>query len=78
MTHSVPTPAERVAAALAEAGYPDAQVIDEGDGRIDIVVGYDGRQLIPDRVAWRAMRVARLDDVGCWDCWQRGRPCSHG
>lgn len=74
---------EAVRAALAEAGYPDADVRWDG--------GYQGgdlnrpRMWVPDgmplAVAWRAC-AAVADGIGrplaCWPCWSSATPgCSH-
>lgn len=72
---------ERIKAALAEDGYPDAEVWWDGDGpRCDL------GETLPEAVWWRALAVAAdglvYADGGpaCWPCWSSGNPkrdCTH-
>lgn len=59
---------ERVRMALAEAGYPDAEVRSDTDGGAAVMLS--GEHAVPDEVCWRAHVVAQsVPDVPCWTCW---------
>lgn len=70
---------ERLRMALAEAGYPNA-AIGGPDDDPDVLLGTDEPGAVPDRVVWRAQRLAHGDSRPCWPCWQTGdgTHCDHG
>lgn len=51
--------------ALAEAGYPDVEVLPLGDNP-----GVREGQ-VPDPVLWRAMALAAPAATDCWWCWEK-------
>lgn len=55
---------EIVRAALAEAGYPDADVYAADD-----TVWSRRNAGVPDAVIWRAYAVTAQPGVVCWPCW---------
>lgn len=61
-----------VEAALAEAGYPDADVRIDADD--EITVHNYAAQNIPDKIVWKAFEVTGLASA-CWPCWIDGYVC---
>lgn len=56
----------RVRMALAEAGYPHAEVVGPAE---DPSVTLDGPRGVPSQVCWRAFSVAGCASTPCWQCW---------
>jgi hypothetical protein len=52
--------------ALAEAGYPNADVNGPEHDPGVILSGPNG---VPERVCWRAFSVCGLNQA-CWECWR--------
>lgn len=61
---------ERVRMALAEAGYPDADVHGPDD---EPAVALSGPNGVPDEACWKAFAVARCEFQPCFKCWMAGR-----
>lgn len=66
---------ERVRAALAEAGYPNAKVTGPDDAP-NVLLG-TAADAVPDRVCWMAFYVAGFPEQACWPCWSEGYECTH-
>jgi hypothetical protein len=66
---------ERVRMALAEAGYPHAEIFGSDH---DPVVTMSGPNGAPDHIVWRAFRLAFADDGPCFNCWRDGFTCEDG
>lgn len=64
-----PSLKERVRMALAEAGYPNAEVNGTDTDPSVVLTGDRG---VPGEVCWRAFKVADFPCTPCWDCWQMG------
>lgn len=64
---------ERTRMALAEAGYPNAEVKPLYGG-IDCAIILSGPNAVPDEVCWRAHHVANPTGtvLPCWTCWDWG------
>lgn len=78
-----PDAVERVRMALAEMGYPEAQVREAEDGPVEILAGLvdcvaEPLTLPPMSVAWKAKAVAGVL-TSCWECSRRfrGDACTH-
>lgn len=68
-------PVERVRAALAEAGYPGAEVVEcagSGEGERAVTITRWSQRSIPLEVCWRAYRVAGTSGP-CLECWTFSR-----
>lgn len=63
-------PVDRVRAALAEAGYPDAHVWKNhlGDVEVDLLPTRNG---VSSEACWMAFFVCGMVET-CWPCWEAG------
>lgn len=67
---------QRLRAALAEAGYPNALVHGSED---DPMIRLSGERGVPEAVCWRAHALVHPESTICWSCWSTGEPdpCTH-
>lgn len=55
--------------ALAEAGYPDAQVTEDRDG-VWVTTERSGVRCLPLRIVWRAFTTVDPAETVCWQCYE--------
>lgn len=67
---------ERLRAALAEVGYPNARIYGRSDDPSVLMAPSD--EGVPEDALWMAFFVVGLEPA-CWPCWSsdNGESCTH-
>ena len=80
----MPSLAERVRMALAEAGYPDVIIMDDAPHPpyMDSCphVSLSGPRSVTPEICWKAFVVAGTPNMPCFKCWNdgQGEECGDG